>query len=85
MKFFKRFYNVFKPHIVKFDEINYGVRRWSFMGWEYLDNNTSGSYADFWWGERHALRYCAFNALDKAREHPKFRLKPKVAFARRVE
>lgn len=85
MKFFKRFYNPFKPHIVQFSNDEYAIRRW-LLGWEYLDTDITGSYTGYWWGFEHqALKYCTFTSLDKAREHLENYIKPKVAFARRVE
>ncbi|ASJ79230.1 hypothetical protein P26059A_0078 [Curvibacter phage P26059A] len=85
MKFFKRFYNPFKPHIVQFSNDEYAIRRWA-LGWEYLDTDIRGSYAGYWWGgEFRALKYCSFTKLDSAKAHLENYLKPKVAFARRVE
>ena len=86
MKFFKRFYNPFKPHICQFNNGEYSVRRWSFLGWEYLDTDITGSYAGYWWtGVQRALKYCSFTELVNARAHLENYLKPKIAVVRRVE
>ena len=86
MKFFKRFYNPFKPHICQFNTGEYSVRRWSFLGWEYIDTDITGYYAGYWWsGKERALRYCSFTSLGNARVHLGNYLKHKLAFSRRVE
>lgn len=41
-----KLFNPFKPHVVRFNNGNFGVRKWSWIcGWEFYDQH-SGSH---WW------------------------------------
>lgn len=74
-----KFYNPFKAHIAYHPEHGYFVRRGSFIGWEYLDNDTN-----YWWfGFNYAKRWASMNSLKKARDRiVRFKLpKPKAKWS----
>lgn len=73
-----KFYNPFKPHIVKIGA-TYAVRRMCFTtflfwpSWEYRDSKDN-----YWWNtSSHVLHYCMNNTLEESRKLLQ-RLKPKV-------
>ena len=63
-----KFYNPFKPHIVKFRNGKFAIRRagFPFGFWEYLDKFT----LDFWWS---IPQYVANNAFFSSKEEAQTR------------
>jgi hypothetical protein len=59
-----KFYNPFKPHIVKFKNGKYGVRALDLLGWAFLDVEED---EDFWWrDEDYVVEHAQLNSLKQA-------------------
>jgi len=58
-----KFYNPFKWHIVKNDNEQYAVRRWGFLGCDYVDLGDT----DYTWSEGGRLfSHCLTSSKEKA-------------------
>jgi hypothetical protein len=57
-----KLYNPYKPHVVKFNNGMFGVRKKLFMiGYEYYDQKGSGTW---WYGTEYVPKYCLANSVD---------------------
>jgi hypothetical protein len=86
MKFFKRFYNPFKPHICQLINGKYAVRKLTLIGWEYLDSTSSNGKRYNYWCivEGSILQYCSNNLKMEAESRLNEYNKPKPKLSRKV-
>ena len=64
-----KFYNPFKPHIVKYKNKCYFVRRLSFYGWQYKERMefTDKFSKPYWWTSfASAMQWASMESLDEA-------------------
>ena len=64
-----KIFNVFKPHIVQFQNGNYGIRRLSLFGFEFLVNERYDGGVK-WWNTDYSYpmkTYCIYNSEEEAK------------------
>lgn len=61
-----KFYNPFKPHLCKFGNGLYGVRKLTFFGWEYFDQDSIIPLHHWWLPYKYVVKYC-MTTIDKVR------------------
>jgi hypothetical protein len=65
-------YNIFKPHIVKFADGNYAVRKrgWCGLLWVYKDRSAwlGGFFESIMWWDIGHIDHCKVSTFDKALE-----------------
>ena len=70
-----KFYNPFKPHIAKFNDGSFAVRKW-YLGWEYRSNDATDNY---WWaGFPGSRKYYRCKTIEQARNLLNTQLAPQV-------
>lgn len=86
MKFFKRFYNPFKPHIASLNNGRYVIRQFGMCGWECMDTDKEGGWVGKYWSSKSGIfKYCQFNSQHQATEHLALLQKPSIKFTGRVQ
>lgn len=68
-------FNPLRPHIIEVTNTKYAVRKLTFVGWQYYDNQKLG-FEDFWWYQNKSHIYV--DSLDQARKNLQQALGPKV-------
>lgn len=60
-----KLYNPLKPHIVELNNGKFAVRRFTAIGWQYVDSRQPH---DYWWADIEFKHHFQLDAIERAQE-----------------